>query len=340
MTHRRWLPPTNASILRSSSGRTRVSTPFEGPAGDTLGAVSANVAVVVLTWNGREDTLACLRSLRAVEHEPLSVLVVDNGSIDGTAEAVGREFPSVDVLRSQENLGFAEGNNVGIRRALAAEADYVLVLNNDVEVEPRFIGPLVAAARERPDAGALCPKILVFERRDRIWFAGASFDARRGRGRHVRYGEPDDPAEKGVTPTDRACGAAMLVPARVFEQVGLFDPDLFLYVEDVDWSLRAANAGRRHYVVPESRIYHRVSVSAGGEDMPTPLYYGTRNMLVVCERWAPLGRVGTWRRRLFVLALHVAQAMRSSKPREGIRAVRAGWLDFRRGVRGRRPVSA
>jgi GT2 family glycosyltransferase len=295
-----------------------------------------HVAIVVLSWNGRDDTLGCLASLREVEHEPLDVIVVDNGSTDGTAEAVREGFPEVELVRSEENLGFAGGNDLGIQHALGRGADHVLVLNNDVEVEPGFVSALVEEAGGRPDAGALCSKILYFEPRDRIWFAGASFDPRRGYGRHVRYRERDDPAEAEPWETDRACGAAMLVPRAVLEQVGDFDPELFFYAEDTDWSLRARAVGRHHWVVPRSRIYHKVSVTSGGENMPTPLYYGTRNTLVVCERHAPLGRLGTWRRRALVVAANLAQALTSPKRGESVRAVRDGWRDFRRGRLGKR----
>jgi len=295
------------------------------------------VAIVVLSWNGRDDTLMCLRSLRAVEHEPLDVIVVDNGSTDGTDDAVRAEFREVDLVRCEENLGFAGGSNVGIACALERGADHVLLLNNDVEVEPDFVGPLVEEAERRSDAGALCSKILFFKARDRIWFVGARFDPRRAYGRHIRFRHLDDPAETTVSETDRACGAAMLVPRAVLEQVGDFDRELFVYAEDIDWSLRARAAGLHHYVVPRSRIYHKVSVSSGGENMPTQPYYGTRNTLVVCERWAPLGRLGTWRRRAVVVAANAAKALTSPKRRESLLAVREGWRDFRRGRLGKRP---
>ncbi len=110
------------------------------------------VAAVVLSWNRREDTLACLRSLAAAEPAP-RVIVVDNASTDGTSEAVRREFPTVELIENPSNLGFAAGNDVGIQRALAEGADHVLVLNNDTEVEPRFLAPLLDEAAHRPDAG-------------------------------------------------------------------------------------------------------------------------------------------------------------------------------------------
>jgi GT2 family glycosyltransferase len=302
--------------------------------------VSGRVAIVVLSWNGRDDTLACLSSLRAATYEPTSIVVVDNGSRDGTVEAVRETFPDVELLPQTANLGFAEGNNVGIRHALSRGCDYVLVLNNDTRVDAGFVEPLIAAAEVRADAAAVCPKILFDGAPDRIWFAGASYDPRRGyQGRLVGYRERDSAAFAGVRESERATGTAMLVPAPIFERVGLFDRELFAYSEDVDWSLRARAAGYRIYVVGDSRVYHCVSASSGGESSPTSLYYGVRNALVVAERHAPLGRLATWRRRATIVSAHVAQALRSGSRREGVAAVLEGWRDFRGGALRQRRAS-
>src|ERR1019366_3497405 len=112
------------------------------------------VAVVVLSWNGREDTLACLRSLAALDAPEPFVIVVDNGSSDGTADAVREAFPGVELIETGANLGFAGGNNAGITRALERGASHVLVLNNDVELDPHFVDALLEEAARRPDAGA------------------------------------------------------------------------------------------------------------------------------------------------------------------------------------------
>ncbi len=119
----------------------------------------------------------------------------------------------------------------------------------------------------------------------------------------------------------------MLVPRAVLERVGGFDEELFLYSEDVEWSLRAAEAGYRHFVVGDSVVRHHVSASGGGESSPLTLYYGLRNSLVVCERHAPLGRLGTWRRRLVLLGAHLAQAVLAPGRVAGVRAVVAGFRD-------------
>jgi GT2 family glycosyltransferase len=287
------------------------------------------VSAVVLSWNRREDTLACLRSLAAADPAP-RVIVVDNASDDGTPEVVRREFPDVELIENPDNLGFAEGNDVGIRHALAHGADHVLVLNNDTEVDPGFLAPLLEEAARRPHAGALSPKILFAEPPDLIWFAGAEYDARSGyNGRHRGYRQHDDGRFDTVVETGRVCGAAMLVSREVLEEVGAFDPDLFAYSEDTDWSLRARAAGYRHYVVPASRVWHRVSAASGGESSPTAIYYDVRNALVVAERHAPLGAAGTWRRRVSVVGAHLVQAARAPRRRECVVATWQGWRDFR-----------
>ncbi|HEY7706527.1 MAG TPA: glycosyltransferase family 2 protein [Gaiellaceae bacterium] len=279
------------------------------------------VTAVVLSWNGREDTLACLRSL---EGEPVDVIVVDNASTDGTAEAV----TGAEVIRNERNLGYAGGMNVGIRRALEQGADAVLVLNNDVEVEPGAVAALVEPAG---GAGAVCPLIVFADDPERVWYAGAGYDPRKGYNGRQRTDRPAD-ARK----TDRACGAAMLVRREVLEAVGLFDEELFAYVEDTDWSLRARKLGLPLLVEPASRVRHKVSASTGGEGSDGALYYSTRNTLTVAERHAPLGRLGTWRRRAVVVLAHGAQALLARRPAR-IRAVLQGWRDFRRGRLGPRP---
>jgi GT2 family glycosyltransferase len=284
------------------------------------------VIPVVLSWNGREDTLACLRSLA---REPVdTIVVVDNASRDGSAEAVAREFPGVKLIRNSANLGYAGGMNVGIRAALSAGADAVLLLNNDVEVEPGAVAKLAAAAR---GVGAVSPVITFADDPGRVWYAGASYDPRRGyNGRPRGWGEPAASFAEAVR-TDRACGAAMLIPREALKRVGELDESLFAYHEDADWSLRARAAGFPIYVEPSARVRHKVSAASGGEGSPTALYYSVRNTLDICERHAPLGRFGTWRRRLVVLAAHTAQALRGGGGGRiaRLRAVRDGWRDFR-----------
>jgi GT2 family glycosyltransferase len=295
------------------------------------------VTAVILGWNGREDTLTCLRSLRQATYPALSTVVVDNASTDGGPEAVAAEFPEVRLVRLDENRGFAGGVNAGVAAALEDGAEHVLLLNNDATVATGFLEPLVDAA-SNPRVAAACAQILHADH-ETIWYAGAAYDPRRGhQGRHTGYGWP--PLSPSVAPyaTDRACGGAMLVPRSALERVGDFDEALFAYVEDVDWSMRARAAGLTILVVPGSVVLHHVSASSGGASSPTSLYYAMRNGLVVAERWAVLGRLGTWRRRAEAVAAFSAQALRSQSRFRGLRAVAAGFLDARRGRLGAKEI--
>jgi GT2 family glycosyltransferase/SAM-dependent methyltransferase len=294
------------------------------------------VAAVVLSWNGREDTLACLESLAAVTYPALSVVVVDNGSNDGSPEAIAEQHPHALLVPLGENRGFAGGMNAGIERALQEGAQHVLLLNNDMTFEPGFVEPLVDAVAD--DVAAVCAQILFAEPPPRVWYAGADYDPRRGyQGRHHRYGEPPLPAETSPYPTGRACGGAMLVPRSVVERLGGFDERLFAYAEDVEWSLRARREGLSILVAPASIVRHRVSASTGGVASPSTVYYALRNGLAVAEQAAPLGRPGTWRRRLVALAASLAQVATTRDRLTGswaaIRAIR----DVRRDRLGAAP---
>lgn len=304
------------------------------PGGPTDGRIPS-VAVVVLSWNARELTLRCLGSLVATRYPSLSIVLVDNGSVDDTVEAVAAAFPDVDVVALESNRGFAGGVNAGLARALELDAEHVLLLNNDATIEPGAIEPLAAAAGE-PSIGAACPQIL-HEGTGTIWYAGASFDPRRGhQGRHTGYGLPRLSTDAAPFATDRACGGAMLVPRRVLDRVGGLDESLFAYAEDVEWSLRARAAGLSIVVVPASVVTHRVTASSGGASSPTSIYYALRNGLVVAERAAPLGPLGTARRRLEAAAAFGVQALSSRSRRAAVRAVLDGLRDARHGRLGRR----
>jgi GT2 family glycosyltransferase len=300
--------------------------------------MTPRVTTVVLGWNGRVDTLACLRSLEQVTYPELSVVVVDNGSTDGAPEAVAAAFPDVHLIRLGENRGFAGGVNAGVADALAAGSELVLLLNNDAVVDPGFLEPLVEAA-STPRVGAACSQILEADGR-RIWYAGASYDPRRGyQRRHTGHGDPPLPSTVAPYATDRACGGAMLVPREVLEQVGVLDEHLFAYAEDVDWSMRARASGLEILVVPASVVRHRISAASGGPSSPTSLYYALRNGIVVAERYAPRGVVGTWLRRATAVGATALQALRSRDRLGGLRAVAAGLGDAVRGRLGPHPGS-
>ena len=284
-----------------------------------------NLVAVVLNWNGGDDTLDALASLG-----DLPVICVDNGSTDGSDVLVEERFPDVELLRTGANLGFAGGNNAGIRRALERGADWVLLLNNDAAAEPRLAAALGRAASARPDAGLLACTVLS---RDggAVQYAGATFNARLGYSGRVATTVPD-----GLTDVDRADGAALAVSRRAIEHAGPLDEALFMYVEDVDWSLRVRRAGFAVVLVPGARVRHKGSGSSGGRASTTNLYYDTRNTIVVAERFARLPRGLRAARRGVIVGAHLVQAASHPRRLEAAGAVLAGWRDARAGRLGQR----
>lgn len=291
---------------------------------------------VVLSWNGREDTLACLDSLARVEG--LAVVCVDNGSSDGSPQAIRERFPRVTLIEAGANLGYAAGNNLGIRHALAAGAEWVMLVNNDATVAGDVIDGFEAARRACPRAGMLAGKVYFAERPHTIWFAGQRVSELLGySGRPRGYGRRDGPRYARVRATGRAVGALMAVSRELVEAVGLLDEDLFAYVEDVDWALRARAAGWKVVFAPGARAWHRVSASTGGELRSThTLYYGVRNTIVVLERRRPVGTLGTAARRGTILATFTLHALTRHDRRAALRAVRAGFGDALHGRMGPR----
>jgi GT2 family glycosyltransferase len=295
-----------------------------------------HVAVVVLDWNGLEDTLACLQSLAASDWPRMTTIVVDNASDEPIEPAISKRFPGAIVIRNGQNLGFAGGMNVGLRRALELDADYVLLLNNDTLVDPAMIGQLVQAAQALPDAGILSPLVLARDTPDVVTSAGSRFDPKRGHpGRPLLSGERDGGRLHGVREVDASSGEAMFVPTSVALRVGPLDERFYLRLEDIDWSLRMRAAGLRNFVALDARLWHGVSRSTG-EHSPLNAYYHTRNILLVCARHAPMRAPRARIREGEILVANLVHARRGHRPFDNARAVVAGWRDYRRGRFGPR----
>jgi hypothetical protein len=224
----------------------------------------ARTFIIIVNWNGKADTLECLASLKGAALPDVQTVVVDNGSQDGSAAAIRGAHPEVTVIEAGGNLRFAGGNNLGIRHALARGAEQILFLNNDTIVAPDFLGHLRRRMDGTPGAGVVAPKILYYSSPGVIWYAGGELSYWTGTMRHTGIREPDGPRFNESTDTAYASGCCFLASREAFAKAGLLDETFVMYAEDADWCMRARRAGYRIVFEPRARIWHKISVSAGG----------------------------------------------------------------------------
>lgn len=274
------------------------------------------VSVVVLTWNGREDTLACLATLAPQLLPDDRVFVVDNGSTDGTEACVRREHPDLTLLQNGRNLGFAGGNNAGLRAALAAGTPWVFVLNNDTLLDPGALDTLVASAEaassRNPRLGVVQPVLVRADDPETVDSCGqqvgrgpAASDL--GAGRAVAT-LPDEPV-----PIFGACAAAALVHRDVLVAAGVFDESLFVLFEDTDLAFRIRAEGYDTELCPAVRVRHRRGVSARRRDDVAGQkrrFWVQRNIVTLALRWWPAWSLV---RAAPVLLFRAADALRLSR---------------------------
>jgi len=238
------------------------------------------VFTIILNWNGLKDTIECIKSLEKVTYPEHTIIIIDNNSADNFIYEIKSQFPSYTLLTNKSNLGFAEGNNVGIRYAMVNGADYIFLLNNDTTVAPDIIDKLINSAQHYPNAGLLNPKIYFYNDPQRIWSAGGYWDNKAKCFEQFGEGELDKGQYDRVKPIDFAIGCAMFIPRVVIERIGLLDKTFFLNYEEIDYCFRIKQAGLYVLYVPEAKLWHKISVSFGGETSPLKVYYTFRNRLL------------------------------------------------------------
>lgn len=248
------------------------------------------VRIIVLNYNGLRLTLDCLASLYLMDYPAFRVIVVDNGSTDGSADAVRAAFPQAEVIETGENLYWAGGNNAGIKAALDSGAEYALLINNDTVADRGLVRGLVSAMRAHPRAGLAGPMIYYHPPqpggRGLIWYAGGVIDFRRGLTAHRGIREEDIGQYKEVEETGYVTGCGMMASRECLLRVGLLDASYGMYAEDADLSLRARKAGFSLLFAPGARMWHKVSSTAGGEFSPYKLRKKLRANLLFFWRYA------------------------------------------------------
>jgi GT2 family glycosyltransferase len=247
-----------------------------------------HVAIVILTWNGKDDVLHCLSTLPRIRYPNWSATVIDNASSDGTGEAIRAAFPSQRVLAMDKNLGFCGGNNRGIQDALARGAAYVLLLNNDTELHPDLLSELVGVAQSDERIGAVGTKNILMDDHAVVWGAYGELRYDRDLVRLIGSRQPDGPEYACVKDVDWVIGNGIMMSRAALEKVGGFDEHFFGYHEDVDWCERARRAGFRVVYNGHAIIYHRgFGAAQPSAKMPFPvLYFLGRNSILFARKHA------------------------------------------------------
>lgn len=238
------------------------------------------VSIVSINYNGAKVTCEMLASLQRITYPNIEVIIVDNASAEDPS-LIQKEHPWITFIRSDKNLGFAGGNNLGFN---AAKGKYFLMLNNDTEVDPGFLEPLVERFENDDTVGAVSPKIIFHHSPGIIQFAGFNpINPYTGRGTAIGFGEKDNGQYNTSHTTSRAHGAAMMVSRKLVEEIGLMADLFFLYYEEMDYCERIKRAGYTIWYEASSSIFHKESISTGkGSTLKT--YYLTRNRLLYQRR--------------------------------------------------------
>ncbi len=294
-------------------------------------------SVIIPNWNGAQHLPVCLDALRAQTYPDVEVVLVDNGSTDGSQALVTEQYPEVRLLALERNLGLTGGNNAGFR---TAQGDILISLNNDTEAHPRFVEALVNALAEHPEAGMAAAKMLLFDRRDHIHSAGDG------------YGVDGIPFNRGVWQRDEGqfdepgwifggCGGAVGYRRVMLEDIGLFDESLFMYCEDVDLNWRAQLFGWRCWYTPQSVIYHKLSATGGGSI--ASFYTGRNTLWVIAKNYPGALLRKHWRRVLraqAVITRAALRAWRGEAARARLRGQLAGLLGWPKMLSKRRAIQS
>ena len=225
--------------------------------------MNQSINIFVLNWNGMGVLNECLSSLNKISYQNSKIIVIDNGSKDDSVNFISKTFPKVKILELNQNYGFAEGNNIGFNSI--DKAEYSIFINNDTIVDPGFVEPLINSLEADKKIMQVSPKIFYNHHKDTIWYAGGKVNLSFGYIKHRGIRKKDSQIFSIQSKTDYATGCCICMRSNDFDEIGGFDNSFPMYCEDVDLSLRFQEMGGKVYYVPDSKIWHKVSFSVGGE---------------------------------------------------------------------------
>ena len=243
------------------------------------------VSLIILNWNNYKDTSECVRSLLRTIYENREIIIVDNGSADNSLSRLENEFSECTFIKNKYNLGFAGGNNEGIKYALKHNAEYIMLINDDVVVDENFLQPLVETMENDKQIGVVGPMMLFYRDKKKIQTIGDRINLWLAKFPPIVFDIEDKGQFRANIKADYITGAGLMIRSETVEKIGLMDYRYFLYVEEIDWCYRAKKAGYGIVGVPRSKIWHKVSASLGDEN-PIKLFYQNRNKIYFMKKHA------------------------------------------------------
>lgn len=284
------------------------------------------VTAVTVNYNRPGDTVELITSIRHSDLADASLLVIDNGSTDGSPRILKATFPDLQIASLPQNLGFAGGFNYGMGMALEAGSDAVLIINNDTVVPEVFLGSLVTALASDLKIGAVSPKIYCSDGKT-IWWAGGKLNLDRGQIVNVGSGRVDDGLYSSIVDCDYLTGCCVLFRSSALKSVGLFDPIFTHTGEDVDLSLRLTKAGYKLHMIPQSTLIHKVSQTGGGELSPFHLYNLEKYRILLMRKWGFWHGLLSWLALTPLLTRRIASIIVKGRSLNSVLDVIRGWRD-------------
>jgi GT2 family glycosyltransferase len=242
------------------------------------------VFVLILSYNGKRWLEDCLPSVMNMDYPNYNIVVIDNGSSDGTAEYLKTRFPQVQIVTINPNVGYARGFDAGLEYAAARGAEYFLVMNNDTVIDCGALMALVETAIAKDQAGFVTGKVYFYDRPEIFQSVGKHEDPILWNGDHIGWGEKDTGQYEETTERVWVDDVFALVNRKMYDEIGGYDPQFYIQCEEWDWQVRAKKEGWRIYYTPAAKLWHRVSATIGGYGGPVSVYFMERNRMVVLAR--------------------------------------------------------
>lgn len=292
-----------------------------------------SVYIILVNYNGTQDTLECVESIRKSDYDNIHTIIVDNNSKD--IEVLKSKLDQEDditIISLNENLGFAKANNVGIEEALNNKANYVLLLNNDTVIENTLISKLVMNSQSHGDCVCV-PKMYYFSEKNRIWYGGGEINKFTGNAKHSYMNELDNENMK-LSYVTFATGCCMLIPHNVINKVGMLSTEYFMYCEDTDYCIKILSNNVQILFVPDAHLWHKVSKSTGGDLSPFTNYYITRNRLLYVKKFKKYFYFSAYYFSYITRVIRKLQAMVKHND-DLYRAFKYGIKDYKDGITGK-----